>query len=219
MGARGYIGEMGTLVAGLLTLIAGLLLCFGGYLAMRLLLALWGGYVGFVAGAVGFSMVSGEPLLAGSWSWLVAIAVAVTFALLSYAFYAAAVIIAVGGVGYALGAGVASAAGLGSGAAIFLGLAAAALLVWLSLAARLPHLILAVVSALAGAGIALDGLMLLVGVLDPWRTGTASLQTLLVDQWWWTAGYLVLAIAGIVVQLRSTSRRDLRSQYPAAQPR
>ncbi len=199
------------MLTGLLTLVAGLLLCFGGYLAMRLLLALWGAYVGFVAGAVGYALVVGQPLLADGWAWLASGIVALVFALLSYAFYAAAVVIAVGGLGYALGAGVAALVGLEGWAAVFLGVVAAALLVWLSLAARLPHVLLAVLSAVAGAGIALDGVLLLAGA-----GGLLEDPGVLLDQWWWGVAYLALAIAGIVVQVRSSTRRDLRTAYQGA---
>lgn len=206
---------MGIVAGGLLTLVAGLLLCFGGYIAMRLMLALWGGYVGLVAGGIGYALVTGGQPFTDGWSWLAPLITAVLFALLAYAFYAAAVIISVGGLGYALGLGIAAAMGLGGGATVVVGIVAAVLLAWLAMAARLPHLILAVLSAIAGAGIAVSGLMLLTGAVDAGAAGPAFIEELMFDQWWWGVGYVALAIAGIVSQLRSGRRRDIRSAYPA----
>ena len=142
---------MFNITVGILAIIAGLIFCFRGYLAMRTVIGLWAGFVGFGVGATLFASITQQGLLTGPLSWVAAIAGALLLAWLAYAFYAAAVIITMGSVGYALGTTVAGLLGLPAWMYLPAGVAAALLLVVIALVTNLPAVLLIVVAAIGGA--------------------------------------------------------------------
>ena len=71
---------------GLLAIAAGALFCFAGFLAFRLVIPLWGAFVGFALGAGILATAGDEGFLRTGLSWLVGLAVALVFALLAYFF-------------------------------------------------------------------------------------------------------------------------------------
>src|SRR5574337_247157 len=87
---------------GLLAIAAGMLFCFSGFVAFRIVIPLWGAFVGFALGA-GIVATAGDGFLRTGLSWLVGLAVALVFALLAYLFYEVAVVLAMGSIGIALG--------------------------------------------------------------------------------------------------------------------
>lgn len=184
---------------GILALLAGLLLCFRGGVALRLVIAFWGAFVGFSVGASIGGAVAGEAWLDGPGSWIGAVVGALVFAWLAYAFYAFAVVVAVGSVGYWLGTWAALAVGATPGTAAVVGIGTAVLLAVIALVARVPYLLLVLVSAAGGASAIVSGAMLLVGVADGAAMSSGDLPA---GQWWWSAVWFVLAVAGIIIQLR-----------------
>ena len=80
-------------VMGVLALLIGLLLCFRGRGAMRVLLALWGAFVGFGLGASLVAGLTEHGYLATAAGWLAAIVLAIVFAVLAYLFFAVAVVL------------------------------------------------------------------------------------------------------------------------------
>lgn len=199
---------MSDVVVGIIAVLVGLLLCFRGYVAMRFLLALWGAFVGFGMGATLVATLTDQGVLATALSWVAAIVLAVTFALLAYVFYAVAVVLAFASMGFVLGRTLAVALGAGEPWVLTLvGVAGGLVLGLLAVVTNLPEAILVVVSALAGASVAVAGLLLLLDVLDV--GDLAQAQVRIVDQPLWWVGQLVLAVVGIVVQLRHARRRRL----------
>ena len=205
---------MATLI-GLLALALGALLCFRGSSLARLLLALWGAFIGFNLGAWLAAGLTGQPFLGDAWGWVCAIVTAVLFALLAYWFYVLAVIIWLGSLGFWLGVALANALGADAELSALVGLIAGVLLVVLGLALRLPAMLLSVLTALAGAGLILGGVLLLVGEAP---AGPSLGEITWPQEWWWTALYLVLALAGIIVQGRSRSRRRARAHWQRSEP-
>lgn len=198
---------------GIITLLIGALFCFRGNVALRAVMALWGAFVGFWLGAGAASGLSGEPLLGGPISWTVALLVALLFGVLAYAFYALAVVIGMGSIG--LGLGTAITAGLGvenSAVVIAVGLLGAVALAILAVTTNLPYVLLVVVSAIGGAGAMVAGLILVLGVVTL-DADQAAIQDAVGTQWWWTVVHLGLAVAGVVVQLRSGARTDVRREW------
>lgn len=211
---------MTDVVVGLLALVIGLLLCFRGHGAMRVLLAVWGGFMGFGLGAVLVAAISEQSYLASAMAWFAAIVLALVFAGLAYVFFAVAVVIAFASMGFVLGQTIGAALGVSEPWLLTgVGVAGGLALGLLAVATNLPDLVLIVVSALAGAAVAVGGLMLLVDALD--LDALAETQLRIGDQPGWYVGQLVLAVVGVVVQLRATRRRRLgtvrRSWAAAAQ--
>ncbi|HZK05908.1 MAG TPA: hypothetical protein VFC82_08680 [Actinomycetaceae bacterium] len=198
---------------GTFALLAGLLFTFRGGSAMRVIIAVWGAFVGFSVGAALVAYITGQELLAGPPGWIGAVLGALLFAWLAYAFYAIAVIIGVGSVGFGLGMTASLALGASEGLGTVIGVVCAVLLALIALAAGVPHLLLVVVSALGGASAAVAGVMLLVGAATSADFAGPAAADVVVVQWWWSLAWVVLAVAGIIVQSRARRPADARSAW------
>jgi hypothetical protein len=195
-------------VIGLVAIAVGLLLCFAGYAALRAVIAVWGAFAGFLLGAGLVASITGEGFLATVAGWLVGLAVGLVFGLIAYLYYAVSVVIGMGAIGFALGTTVMAALGVSwSWLVVLVGIVVGVLLAMLAIVGDLPMLILAILGAFAGASVTVTGILLLTGTLDRAELATPETTQALELGWLWTAVYLVLAVAGLVVQLRSVEAR------------
>lgn len=200
---------------GVAEIVLGLIFCFIGYSAARVVLALWGALVGFAAGTLVQVMVvdrmPGSFLASIPW-WVYALVLALLMAWLAFAFYAVGVLISMGALGWGLGQLMSNTFHLPSWVSFSMGLVVAAGLVMVGWTLNLPKVLLVVTTALAGAGAILDGIQVVLGHrLDwfdqaGWRTDTATHAA-------WTAAFVVLVGAGIMVQFRQHSEGTLREAY------
>ncbi|HLT83524.1 MAG TPA: DUF4203 domain-containing protein [Phototrophicaceae bacterium] len=197
---------MSDVVVGVLALLVGLLLCFRGYVAMRFLLALWGAFVGFGLGASLVATFTEQGALATALGWGVALVLAVVLAVLAYVFFAVAVVLAFASMGFVLGRTLAAALGAGEPWVLTLvGVVGGLVLGLLAVLTNMPEVVLVVVSALAGASVAVAGLLLLLDVLDVAELGQAQVRV--VDQPVWWVVQVVLAVVGVLAQLRHARGR------------
>ncbi len=207
---------MSYVVVGLIAVVSGVILCFGGRTVFRIILSVWGAFVGFTLGGSLVSSFTGEPPFTTVLGWVISVLMALLFAGLAYGFYVLAVIIAIGSIGYSLGAGLGIALGASGTVVVVIGVLAALLLAGAALATNLPDVLLTILTALTGAAAIVAGIMLVVGVAEPSDLTETSLRDFVVQQpWWWTAMYAVLAIAGMVVQHRAGRGESMRSFWPA----
>lgn len=209
---------MADVLIGVLTIAVGALLCFRGYAALRFVIAAWGAYAGFWLGAGLVAATTDEALLASAAGWAVGLLAGVVIGLIAYVWYAVSVVIGMGAMGFTLGTTAMAALGVSwSWLVVLVGLAAGVLLAVLAVAGDLPLVVLALVGAFAGASTILVGVLLLAGSLDVVDLGTTGTTGSLALGPWWTASYLVLAVAGVVVQMRSIDdqRRTLRTAWSA----
>ncbi|WP_420112807.1 hypothetical protein [Pseudactinotalea sp.] len=200
-------------LVGILGILIGLVVCLRGYAALRVIISLLGAWVGFFLGAGIVASVTGEGFLGAALAWVAAIVGAIVLGALAYAFYQVAVLVGMGSLGFSIATGVLAAIGVDSPALIWLvGGAAALLMVVLAIVTDLPAGILIVLTGLAGANIAVTGLLILLE-----RVALADLQAGQVPDGvptWAGIVALVLAIVGIVVQSRSASReRRMRAAW------
>jgi hypothetical protein len=207
---------MEDLLVGMVAVVIGGALCFRGYAALRVVIALWGAFAGFVLGASVVAGATGEGFLASALAWAVGLAVAAAFGLLAYAYYAISVMIGMSAIGFTLGTTAMVALGVTwSWVVVLVGIVVGALLAVLAIAGDLPKLILALLGAFAGSSIAIGGILLMIGRLD--RGDLAATDTTAaLDLWWgWTVAYIVLAVAGLASQLRDVSapRGTLRDDW------
>ncbi|NOX32003.1 MAG: DUF4203 domain-containing protein, partial [Actinobacteria bacterium] len=141
---------MNDLVVGIIALVMGAVFCFRGYLAMRIVIPLWGAFAGFMFGA---GIVAGDAgFLATALGWIVGLGVAVVFGLIAYLYYEVSVIIGMLAIGFVLGTSVMVALGITWSwliitGGVVLGLALASV----GIVGNLPMLLLTVLTALAGA--------------------------------------------------------------------
>lgn len=207
---------MSYVVVGIVAVAVGLLLCLRGAVALRVVIAVWGALVGFNIGAALGAGGDADALLATPASWIVGLLLAVVFALLAYAFYAVGVILALGSLGFVLGAAVAEAFGVTDGAGLLLAsIAGAIVLAVVGIALNVPRLLLAVASALMGAALVVRGVMVLTGDVRQ-----ADVLEVVEIGGWWAVAFVVLAVVGLVVQVRAgAGRGSARSQWGSrAQP-
>lgn len=197
---------MSEIIVGLIAVVVGLLLCFRGRGAMRVMLAVWGAFIGFGLGAVLVATLTDQGYLATALGWVAALVLAVAFAALAYAFFAVAVVLGLTSMGFVLGQALATALGASETWLITgVGVLAGLLLGVLAVVTNLPEVLLVLLSALTGASVAIGGLMLLVGTVDL----DAGSQVDAAGHSGWHLGQLALAVAGIVVQLVSARRQRL----------
>lgn len=197
---------MDDIVVGIVAVLTGAVFCFRGYLAMRIIIPIWGAFAGFMLGA---GIVAGDAgFLATALGWFVGIAVAVVFALLAYLYYEVAVMIGMMAIGFTLGASVMVAIGVTwSWLIVLSGVALAVLLAFVALVGDLPMVLLTVLTGFAGSSLIIFGLMLMFGVTEFGDFDSAQTTKTLDDSWWWYAIYLGLAIAGMVAQFADVNRR------------
>ncbi len=193
------------LVLGSIAVVIGLLLCFAGYLAMRVLISIFGAFFGFLLGAGVVATVTNGGLLATTLSWVVGIVVAIAFGLLAYFFYQVSVVLGMATIGFTIGATITAALSAGPGwVTVLVGSIVAVILAVLAIVTNLPVIILIVTTALAGASTAVTGVALLLGAAGvPGVGGGVATRA----EWWWFAAYVVLAVVGIVAQGRHYRRR------------
>lgn len=195
-------------LVGLLAVAIGAMLCFVGYLALRAVISIWGAFVGFTLGAGLVANLTGEGYLDTPLGWIVALVVAVLFGAVAYLYYAVSVVIAMGAIGFVLGTTLMTALGVEwSWVVALVGLVIGVVLALIAIAADLPMVLLAVLSALAGASTILAGALLVVGSLTTDELTADTTRTVELGSVWYVL-YLGLALAGTVVQLRSAANRS-----------
>jgi hypothetical protein len=193
---------VGDVVLGILAVLIGLLFCFRGYLAMRLVIPVWGAFAGFMLGAGLVASFADEGFLASALGWLVGAGVSV--------------LLAMAAIGFAIGASVMVALGVTwSWLIVLVGVAVGVVLALIAVVADLPMVLLTVLTALGGASVTVAGVMLLFGQVSVDDFDSASTTHTLDDQWWWYALYLGLAVAGMIAQARATEslRASLRQSW------
>lgn len=191
--------------ATLIALAFGTLVCFGGYRLFLFLLPIWGFFFGFGLGAQSIQAIFGDAFLGTVTSWVVGFIVALIFGVLSYLFYIFGVAIVAGSLGYAIGAGLMHAIGLDLSFLVWLvGIIAGAVVVVVTLLFNLQKYVIVAATALGGAAIAIGTLLVGAEGLAMAQSVENPVQALLSGRPVWTILFLVMVVAGIVVQIRST---------------
>lgn len=198
--------EMNDIVVGIIALLTGAVFCFRGYLAMRLVIPVWGAFAGFMLGA---GIVSGDAgFLGNALGWLVGFALAIVFGLIAYLYYEVSVIIGMMGIGFVLGTSVMVALGVSwSWLIVLSGVVLAVVLAFVAIAGDLPMVLLTILTALAGASTMVGGLMLLFGTFDVDDFSFGITTEFVADDWWWFVIYGGLVVGGIIAQFTDVDRR------------
>lgn len=197
---------MNDIVVGIIALLTGAVFCFRGYLAMRLVIPIWGAFAGFLLGA---GLVSGDAgFLGNALGWLVGLGLAIVFGAIAYLYYEVAVIIGMTAIGFALGTSLMVALGVTwSWVIVLSGVVLAVVLALVAIAGDLPMVLLTVLTALAGASTIVAGLMLLFGVVDVEDFDIGTTTEYVADDWWWFVIYGGLVVAGLIAQFTDVDRR------------
>ena len=190
----------------LIALLLGLVICFGGYRLFLFLLPIWGFFFGFALGAQTMQALFGVQFAATVTSWVVGFVVGAAFAVLAYLFYAIAVAILAGSIGYALGAGFMHLIGFNLGLLVWLvGIAVGVVVIIATFYFNIQKYVIIAATAIGGAGVIIGTLMFGVGGVavvsklfeNPIRLALQGSPIL-------TILFLILAVAGIVLQITHT---------------
>ena len=203
------------LFVSLFALILGLAFCFAGYRVFLVMLPIWGFFAGFWLGAEATTLLFGVGLLATTTSWVIGFVVGLLGAVLSYLFFIIGVALVAGGFGWALGSGFMAALGFQGGILTFIvALVLAIIIIFLVLGLNVQKFVIIVITAIGGANaILLSGLLLFGRVsLDSLSGAGNAIAPILQDSWFWLIVWLVIAIAGVIVQIRANRTYEFRKE-------
>ena len=196
----------------MIALLIGLAVTFGGYRFFLILLPIWGFFFGFGLGAETLQVIFGVGFLATVTSWVVGFIVGAAFAVLSYLFYIVAVALLAGSFGYGLAVALLTAIGLNFGFFVWLiGIVAGIIVAAVVLIFNIQKYAIIVITAVGGTGAIIFTLLAMFGDLRPAEMLLNPVMTAISNSFWWLLFFLVLAIAGIVVQIGANRSYELES--------
>jgi hypothetical protein len=203
------------LLAGLFAVAIGLAFAFWGWRLFLILLPIWGFVFGFLLGANAMSNLFGVDagLFATVTGWVVGILIGLLFAVLSYLYYWVAIILLGGALGYQLTLGVFEWLNLNAEGwiAFISALIVGAIFAVGFFLLHMPAVIVIVATALLGAGAAVAGVVVGLGLIpavdrnqifDAGIYGVYAVDDLSVI---WLIAAIVLAFAGAIYQARSAA--------------
>lgn len=195
--------------AGLIALLFGTALCFAGYKFFLFLLPIWGFFFGLALGAQTMQALFGVGFLATITSWVVGFLAGAVFALLAYLFYLFAVAVISFSLGYAVGAGLLMAIGMQMNIITWLvGIVVGAVVAFVALRFNLQKYVIIIATSVMGAGAVFATFLFM---FYPAATILQNpVKAALQGNFLLTITFLVLAVAGIVVQWQTS--RDLELQ-------
>ncbi len=191
----------------------GLLLCFRGFAAMRWILALVGGFAGWQVGTWAATYIHVDPDFDTALRWGAMVFSVILFGSLAYAFFVTGVLVAVGWLGYTTGGLLVERFGWTDWLATAVPIAIAIGLIVLSLITKLPRLVLVLVTGVVGAASITVGILALVESISLTSLDLSTAPGLLGYGLLWNLGFLVLAAAGVFVQLRTGKQSNLQAVY------
>jgi hypothetical protein len=190
------------ILLGLVALAVGAAFTFYGFRWFLILLPLWGFVVGFAAGAQLIGLLFNEGFLATITGWVVGFVFGIGFALISYLWYWAAIVLLAGGVGYEIGLGLMGLVNIHGWLAVAIGLILAVVFVVAAIALHVPRLMIVVFTAIGGAAIMTGGILLMIGTIPPGSLTDGVLGAVLLTNALWGLVFVVLAVAGAFYQLK-----------------
>jgi len=200
------------LCATLIALLFGAAVCFGGYRLFLILLPIWGFFFGFGLGAQTIQLLLGEAFLGTVTSWVVGFIVAILFAVLSYLFYIVAVAIIAGSLGYGLGVAI---MGIFSDDLTLItwivGLVLAIVAIGITFRFNLAKIVIIIATAVGGAAVCISTLVIGVGEMSLLQLAENPIQTMLDGSFIWTLLFILLALAGIVVQIQANRAWEIET--------
>jgi Domain of unknown function (DUF4203) len=194
---------LGTLLAGGILLLLGSFIAFAGYRLFLILLPIYGFFFGLSFGAHSIQALFGDGFLSTTTSWVVGFFAGLLFALLSYLFWAFAVALVAGSLGYSLVAGFFSLFDadldvlvwiVGVAVGLVFGIAAVAL--------NLQKAVVIVATALLGAWTVVGTFLFLFSSATPESIAESGANVILEDHPLWFLIFAVVAAAGMIFQFQ-----------------
>ncbi len=210
------------LCGALIVVLVGLAMVLNGYRWFLIILPIIGFFFGFMIGAQAMTAIFGEAFLATITSWVVGFIVAIVFAVLSYFFYFIGVAIFIGSFGYALGYAIMGLFNADLTILTFLvALALGVIFAVLAFVLNIQKYLIIIATSFIGAGAIILGILSAFG-FPPEALGKNALALVLQDSVWWLIVFLVLGIAGTVLQIRRNRNWEVtvveRNYFDDAKP-
>jgi hypothetical protein len=190
----------------LFSIVFGVLLCFYGYRFFMVMLPIWSFFGGFWLGAKGVKLLLGEGFLATATGLTTGLVFGVVLAIFAWQFYHVGVALVGAITGAWLGSGLADVLGFERGSIpVIAAIVGAVLLGGVTYARHWQKYLVMGLSAVGGANSLVLAALLLLGrvSLRSLQGAGTAIDPVLQDSWFWLLLWLVLAIAGVLVQLRS----------------
>lgn len=195
------------ILLGIFLVIFGLTITFMGTAVFFAVLPIIGFVLGFFTGAAGMQAIFGDGFLSTIGGWIAGFIIGIVFAFISYFWWYAGVLLGAGALGALLGTGLAEIFGLDDGFLYFLfGLIGFIAFAGIAFVLNLPIYVIIVSTALAGANLAVIGLLMLFNQVNRADLGYGTAAAVIDESWWWTLVTLVLAILGAAFQLTVRER-------------
>ncbi|HET9345104.1 MAG TPA: DUF4203 domain-containing protein [Candidatus Limnocylindrales bacterium] len=190
---------------GVIALAVGAAFTFYGFKFFLILLPLWAFVAGFAAGAQAMSVLFGEGFLATVLGWVIGFVTGAVFAIISYLWYWAAVVLLGGLVGYSLGYGLLGLIDITGIVAVAAGVLVGAVLAVATIVLGVPKALVVILTALGGAATMVAGVLLLIGRIQVEQLGEGIVGAMIADNVLWLLAFAVVAALGIVYQMRIVS--------------
>ena len=195
------------ILVGLLAIGAGAAWAFFGLRFFAILLPIWAFFFGLTAGIDFASTIFADGVIGTVLSWGIGLVFGIVLALISFFWYYAAVTIAVGALGYMLGAGLVAALGIDSGFLQFIaGIVLGAVFAVGAFVLAFPAILVIVVSAASGAAAVVNGVFILLGTIKVEDLSYGVFGSLLHQGALATIAWIVIAIAAVLFQTRDVAR-------------
>jgi len=192
-------------IVALIVLAVGLVALFFGYRLFTAILPILGFVAGAAAGAQAVFLIFGDGFLATVTSIVVAIVVGIVFAAIAYFVWAAGVVLAVAGMGFAVGTAILPALGLDLDVVSWvIGVAVAAALAIIAVVMRLPKIIVIGLTALWGSGATIAGVLVFLNQVEPEELGYGAVDAVVSQSFIWIVVLFALAAIGAAFQAYST---------------
>jgi hypothetical protein len=196
--------------ATLIALFLGAVILFGGYRLFLILLPIWGFFFGFGLGAHTVTLLFGQAFFATITGWVVGFVVGALFALLAYFFYAIAVAIVAGSLGYAIGVGFMNLIGLDGGFLVWLvGIALAVVVIFVTFKWNLQKYVIILATSVGGTLVIVGTFMFGLAGLTLVKLAENPVKYAFNDSPFWAIFAIILVIAGVAVQLRANSAWEI----------
>lgn len=206
------------LLISLAALIIGAVFCFAGYRLFRILMVIWGFFIGFIVGAQAIASFFGTGLLATPPGWVTGIVCGLVLAVLAYALYTAAISILGGSIGYITGIGLMTGLGLANlgDLVVIVSLILAIFFALLLLVLDLARMLIIAITALSGASAIVTSILLLLGVIQTSFFQADAASSFIEGSPGWVMLWLAIAVIGGTFQMQNTQRYKLQ-RYALAQ--
>jgi hypothetical protein len=198
------------ILLGILLVVLGLAITFMGIQVFFATLPLLGFIFGFFLGAAGWEALFGDGFLGTVTGWIVGVVVGIVFALLSWFWWYAGVLLSAGALGAVLGTGLVEAFGGDSEWLLFIvgaiGFIAVIVATYLL---NLPIFMVIVNTAFAGATVVITGVLLVFNRVNYEELGYGTAVAIIQESWWWALVWSVLAVVGMFFQLSMKAAVEL----------